>query len=495
MPNSILVIKEQVKKYQDILTKKEELTKEYSDWLELYKDIKNMVAKLRSIYEVSQTQEAKAELDKWLKEEKDYVEIINEYSEKFIALNSQLADFNEEQIEEQADYLAKVTEYEQISRRMKEIERKSKKTAGGYELIPNAEGRNKKININYVQDYINLCEKKKSVAKDVKKLWNKVINQNESKLSYPALSEDSYYNNLSLEEQIVELENRREQIKNASGIRSDINSDNKVINIPKQYIGLYVMYGTEIKKLKKQIAENRKNYLIQNNELLNLVDDNKPKDITFEFDVIEYEDWHENESYDDNPGFMKIINIKKIHNKKGIKEKIKKAICVIAASVIVLTMVSGVARKLNKVVNNSNKLDKSPKTTMVSSESFNETKKNDSAISDTQEKNNIRLNDVFSVNENAKIFKSIYDATLQRNGLDRFDVSDYRVISGMSVNYEGELYFFYATDVNAQENIDKLISCGGKVTAVLCSNPYGYEGFYNINDVNVLNNTLGGTSR
>ena len=231
MPNSILVIKEQVKKYQDILTKKEELTKEYSDWLELYKDIKNMVAKLRSIYEVSQTQEAKAELDKWLKEEKDYLEIINEYSEKFIALNSQLADFNEEQIEEQVDYLAKVTEYEQISRRMKEIERKSKKTAGGYELIANAEGRNKKININYEQDYIDLCEKKKSIAKDVKKLWSKVINQNETKLSYPALSEDNYYNNLSLEEQIAEVENRREQIKNASGIRSDINSDNKVINI------------------------------------------------------------------------------------------------------------------------------------------------------------------------------------------------------------------------------------------------------------------------
>lgn len=493
MPNSILVIKEQVKKYQDILTKKEELTKEYSDWLELYKDIKNMVAKLRSIYEVSQTQEAKAELDKWLKEEKDYLEIINEYSEKFIALKSQLADFNEEQIEEQVDYLAKVTEYEQISRRMKEIERKSKKTAGGYEIIANAEGRNKKININYAQDYIDLCEKKKSIAKDVKKLWSKVINQNETKLSYPALSEDNYYNNLSLEEQIAELENRREQIKNASGIRSDVNSDNKVINIPKQYIGLYLMYGTEIKKLKKQIAENRKNYLIQNNELLNLVDDNKPKDITFTFDAIEYEDWHEDERYDDNPGFMKIINIKKSHNKKGIKEKIKKAICVIAASAIVLTMVSVGVKKLKKAIN-SNKLDKSPNTTMVSSEPFSEVD-NDNNVPVVQEKSNIRLNDAFSVNENAKIYKSIYDATLQRNSLDRFDVSDCRVISGMSVNYEGELYFFYATNVNAQENIDELIARGGRITAVLCSNPYGYEGFYNINDVNVLNNNLGGTSR
>lgn len=496
MPNSVLNIKQKVKKYQDIITKKEELTKEYSDWLELYKEIKQLVTKLRKIYETEKTEEAKRELDKWLKEEKDYLEIINEYSDKFNEINSQLGTFDRDIIEEQALYLAKVTEYEQISKEMKAIEKRSKKAALGTSLIliPNAEGRNKKIDEAYAQDYINLCEEKKIIAKDIKILWNKVINQSDSNLSFTSLTEDAHYNSLSLEEKIVELEKRREQIRQASGIKDEVNSDGKAIDVPKQYIGLYVSYGLEIKKINKQIAENRKKYFEHNAELLNLVDDNKAKDITFMFDVIEYDEWHEEDSYDNHPGFMKIINIKKKHNKNKIKETVKKAVCFIAASAIVLTMISVGARKLKKVINNSTNFNNKPETTMVSKVPTSEPQFEEEKTENKNE-SNIVLGDSFSVRKDAKIYKSMYDATLERNSLLRYDVSDNKTIGGIAVNYEGELYFFYATDIDAQKNIDLLLASGGKVTAILGANPYGYEGFYNINDVKVLDKSLGGTSR
>lgn len=108
-----------------------------------------------------------------------------------------------------------------------------------------------------------------------------------------------------------------------------------------------------------------------------------------------------------------------------------------------------------------------------------------------------KLGDAFALKEGVQIYNNMYDATLGRNGLNPyFGIEGVdRQIGGVAVNYEGQLYFFYANDPQAEDNMNMLLASGGKVVSVLAVNEHGYEGFYNVNDINSLSQNLGGINR
>lgn len=578
MPESVSNIKDKVIHYKELIQRKEDLNKEYQSWISLYQEMAGVLRNVRAVYEVERTPEAKAELDVWLQEEKDYLEIINEYTEKFQEINEELSVFDANTLEAQADYLANLTKFQELSNRMKEIEKHSKKMVGKPEAVfvavANAEGRDKKIIDSLATDYAKLAEEKRYLSKIIKKQYNTIINNIsepessiEETITMPVVDDYSEFDfeNLSKEDKIKELEARMERMTKASGRKQRIKYKGEMIELPRVYVGQYLVCGSEIARLRKQIEEEQIEEEIAFNarierELFSEVKQQPKEPIDAEYvtlpsdeELLEKISTPEercfdlettslfklvNASYEKTKkafdvkkeekktaakskpkGFMKILNIKKPRFKKKIKEMVKKAGCVIVAGVMIavcaIPAISGLIKN-----NNKNKDDIPDFTTppSVSGEAF-ETQGdnneidytiNDTESTNTQEeeqqimveseleaiKHTFKLGEEILINEGARVHNNMYDATLNRNGLKPYFGNEVaKTVGGVAVNYEGQLYFFYANDVTSQENVDKLLANGGEIASILAMNAHGYEGFYNISDVQSLSQSIGGMNR
>jgi hypothetical protein len=102
-------------------------------------------------------------------------------------------------------------------------------------------------------------------------------------------------------------------------------------------------------------------------------------------------------------------------------------------------------------------------------------------------------NNYFTVKDNAPIYTNMYDAATNSNSLNPyFEADSQREISGIAYEYNGEMVFLNKNDSNFEEKKAYLESDGAREVAVLATNEHDsdYEGFYNIEDIN-----LGGNSR
>jgi len=196
-------------------------------------------------------------------------------------------------------------------------------------------------------------------------------------------------------------------------------------------------------------------------------------------------------------GFMKILKSRKPIDKKALKEKIKKAIPVIVAGVIVVTslVVNSILMKLN-IKKDSAALDNND----VSSSIEMVVDDVNSEVPDTNQNIDVENDYAFGVNfavkKDSLIYENMYDATLNRNGYNaKFHHNAERQIGGVSINVNGKLEWVYMSDYDADWKLQTYLQNGGKVTSVLAVNENGSEGFYNVNDVIMLNKTLGGNSR
>ncbi len=623
MPESVIDMKSNVAHYKELIKEKEKLEKEYSSWVELTHEMHTVLAKVKAVYDVGKTEEAKEELDKWLKEEKDYLEIIDEYAEKFKEINAELDSLDTALLEEQGEYLANLTRFQEISDKMKEIEKRSKKIAGGATIgtncikIENAEGRNKNIHIYFADVYRALSEEKRALAKVIRKQYNKLFNEEvvvkkETFIPHPpvgtvwdpttplhnqALTDvegnvepeketeeiniDEENKEKSKEEKIAELKARMEELRKASGRKQRIKCYGEVVELPRINVGKYLMCASELNKLTKEIEEKEKAAALESpfvteapvTPIINInnrpsidipLDDTPviqpegnmdPNDLSSPFiadakvtpvannniysseemaerynidipldgevptipteeqfnkdddeliaminkhynEIVAKKEKEKLESKEKPKGFLRILNIKKPKDKEKLKDKIKKALLVIAATVVVAVLVSPVISNMVKRSTSNNPDLGTTTSTTMQDDKFKEEKPTIIIQPEVEEKASLKLGEKLYVSENASIFNTVNDAANSVNAKNPlFDYNLDRSVGGIAVNYEGKLYFFYATDANAQENIDLLLQNGGEITAVLASNEMGYEGFYNISDVQNLNQNLGGTSR
>jgi len=375
------------------------------------------------------------------------------------------------------------------------------------------------------------------------------------------------YDALSIEDKIKKIEEKMKFFRTAPGIRQEVLYCGEIITLPSDYVNAYIICDSELKKLQKGLNDSEPKpdifyealdyvkkeenfediYSDSSSQLINksadeIVDEvfkgftpdvfhqsnEVNQNLVPSYEEEEFDRENEelfamvNKHHDDyvaslennkkskkdtKPcGFMKILKIKKPKKIENLKEKIKKAACLVAAGAILLAYSSPIFINMFNKNNNTN-INDIPEDQIVSEITEEEQEEldkvtdniiaEDSSTTATQvEDEFIKLGDKFNVKNNSKIYNTMYDATLNRDGLRPYFGTEYeRTIGGLAINYEGELYFFYSTDANAQENIDMLIANGGKITSVLSQNASGYEGFYNIEDVNSLNNTLGGMNR
>jgi len=546
MINTMNEIKDRVDAYQKLLGKKEEILKQYQSWTSLYEDAQRVLEEIEITYNASRTPEIEEKYNSWVQEKADYLEIISEYAKELEEVNQELAVYDEVRMNEQAEYIALMTKFQELSNQMKEIEKRSKKIANGAEIgtnlvmVENAEGRKTKINEHFAADYSILSMEKRNLAKKLRKQYNKVINIIEDEKEEvqeieitPAepikqVSEHAY-DNLSTEEKIKQLEEKMEFYRNASGRKCTFTYCGEKITMSRYYKGAFLVCASELKRLQKQLVnpnapqlENKRDDFYQavegtieppkvdayeeNSEFQGLKEDlirivnerytSVKKDDVVTTGVVKQ---------DKPKGFMKIINVAKSIDKEKLKSKIKKAAIVFAATTMVVA--TSIAVSIASKMGNNKKDTITPNQyenteDLTVDDNVWDVEIDDDAYDnivneETKETSAIKLGDKFFVNGGeARIYNTMYDATLERNGLSPyFDLNMERSIGGLAVNYEGELYFFYSHDANAQANVDALLQNGGSITAILGANENGYEGFYNISDVVVLNNTMGGISR
>ena len=107
----------------------------------------------------------------------------------------------------------------------------------------------------------------------------------------------------------------------------------------------------------------------------------------------------------------------------------------------------------------------------------------------------IGINDTITVKEDASIYYTQYDATEKTNALDPVHEREMeRNVIGATVKMpDGSLQF-----TQNNEMLDSLVNNGGEITSYLTGNEHEAEGFWNVNDinkVNQMNQEMGGMTR
>lgn len=569
MPNSIEIIKERVNKYKDLITKKEDLQKEYDSTNELYGDLKKELALVRAIYDAEKTEAAEIQLNEWLQQERDFLELMDEYIEKLNSVNNELGTYDEKIIKEQEEYLANVARFKIISDRMNELEKKGLKLYSKADIgtnvisLDNAEGRHKHIHQYDAEEYINLVNEKVRLAKLNHKMENKCINWVpeevvEEKIETEDMTiitpkkpsikyDDQLYRDLPVEERIKIIEEKMEAMRNAGGRKNLITCCGEKIYIAREYAGNYSYCAGLLKKYKNQLNVIE----LPNSELVKPEKDLSQKLIDSYNTGISDDDYYLGEEFDfikkqkpktfdeeefnrqndelfkmledhqkevrekeinekDNnkkAPFIKVTKVIKPKNKEKLKDKIKKYAVIIAASVALASSLVISSLLMGKQAPKNTKPQKdnlsSSTTQNVNDEELNDIKGEinediileEDIVSETED-SILGLGASISIQDDAEIYNNMYDATLKRNGLSRYFKEDInKNVGGLVVNLNGELKTYYFTNPGAEQELNDAILAGGTITSVLCANENGYEGFYNIDDVKVLSENLGGMNR
>lgn len=114
---------------------------------------------------------------------------------------------------------------------------------------------------------------------------------------------------------------------------------------------------------------------------------------------------------------------------------------------------------------------------------------------ESNEENKCSLGDIITFDEDSKIYTNSYDATYCTNSYNAyFDNSYEREIQGVVYELNGYVYTIYSFDIDAESKIQELENNGAKLTAVLVNrnditSNNSYEGYYNIESVNIKTRT------
>ena len=220
-------------------------------------------------------------------------------------------------------------------------------------------------------------------------------------------------------------------------------------------------------------------------------DKNNPNVIEAEFkvlndDVIEnkVDEVVEKEEIVKEPEQFEILSVKRPLKEK-MKAKIKKVSAAIVASMLII------ASAVPTMLPNQNNMEEV--NTRIIENIEEEKLTGNETIEEIAEK--IGINDTITVKEDASIYYTQYDATEKTNALDPVHEREMeRNVIGATVKMpDGSLQF-----TQNNEMLDSLVNNGGEITSYLTGNEHEAEGFWNINDinkVNQMNQEMGGMTR
>ena len=484
--NDIEMIKYQLQQFDNLKSSKQLLNKELGNISNLLNKANETINSLNS---QTLTQE---QYELLMQSEKDKIELvnrINEIAEKIKNVNSELQQYDISKIEEAREYISVMIEFSKISDDIKLIEKMSKKTTDQKVEVISAEGRKKKIDAEYVDEYNNLVNRKKELMSKQTLAYHKVSNIPslieqkkvvEDFSPSPAINvspskEVDVFESLSLEEKIEETKKRIDRIIKTSelpnqGKKRLITYNGQKYDIPKIYYGRFSETMRLLGKLEKEQLENNK---INEAQSLNL---EEPKS-------------------DEKEEVVEAVITKK-RNVIDLKEKLKKhwkpiiaaALAItISTSSLLATLVKNTKDKLN--IDNPYTIEEIANDYIAENHTINFDQNSISGVVPVVEKNilnnsettNISLGESVTLKSNSPIYSNMYDATTQNNKLNPLYSNNSMKINGVVFNVNGKLIF-----VNNQQQINELEQMGCQITALSLSiDGANTTGFYNINDVNV----------
>lgn len=200
---------------------------------------------------------------------------INTIAKELSQVNEKIAQYNIDSLTKISSYFSCKDSFDKVCKDIKAIEELSKESTKEKEIIPSAEGRNKKIDKELSEEYKSLVEYKKKLQSTFSKYYNDikdittVVNNTQTKEKLPpvqaqveyVLPKIKGYEDLTIDEKIKETKDRLERIFATSLLPNQgkkiivtYNGDKKTI--PRKYQGYFNETMKELRLLEGNKANN-----------------------------------------------------------------------------------------------------------------------------------------------------------------------------------------------------------------------------------------------
>lgn len=200
---------------------------------------------------------------------------INTIAKELSQVNEKIAQYNISSLTKISNYFSCKDSFDKVCKDIKAIEELSKESTKEKEIIPSAEGRNKKIDKELSEEYKSLVEYKKKLQSTFSKYYNDikdittVVNNTQTKEKLPpvqaqveyVLPKIKGYEDLTTDEKIKETKDRLERIFATSLLPNQgkkiivtYNGDKKTI--PRKYQGYFNETMKELRLLERNKANN-----------------------------------------------------------------------------------------------------------------------------------------------------------------------------------------------------------------------------------------------
>ena len=505
MMNDVEMIKYQLQQFENLKSSKQLLNKELSDVVGLLAKANETITNLSS-QNLSQEQS-----EILMQSEKDKIELvnrINEIAEKIKDVNSELQQYDTTKIDSAKNYIAVMVEFSKLSDDIKLIEKMSKKSSDSKVEVISAEGRKKKIDADYVDEYNTLVNRKKELMSKQSEAYHKISNipslMEQKKVieqienPTPVLQENKVteeidiFDNLPLEEKITETKNRIERIIKTSelpnqGKKRLITYNGNKYDIPQIYYGRFSETMQLLRRLEKEQMEKQnpieKTVIEQSENIAAPIEQNINDGQEKNVEEVKKEEQIESVIVKKR----KVIDIKE-RLKKHWKPVLAAALALtISTSALLATLVKNAKDKIN--LDNPYTIEEVAQDYVLDNQTINFQQNDVTGVVPVVEKielsypetANVVLGESVSLKNGAPIYNNMYDATNQNNKLNPLYPDSSMKINGAVFNVNGNLIY-----VNDQHKIDEFQQLGCQITALSLSiDGVNTTGFYNVNDVNI----------
>lgn len=447
----------------------------------------------------------------------DFIDLLKDQQKEFNDIKREFKFTNPEDYKERLSYLKNLIKFQDVSQKIKYIEKKSqkklKKDSLDFEILLSADGRKKKIDEREAEEYRNLVLQKKDLNRQLKKQYPSVIRK--------------YNQEISKKNQYVEFGEAKNTIEVIKEVNLDLNKtssgyfsqrldSNNWLSMKKNF-KTYLEDNLNIKdyrlinKFLTFFDEGLKYNLDfkltlfslgYSQDAIDFITDKfdaglKPIGINdnlsykfytpsiFEQDIVVEEPTENKASKVTRKG--KIINFIKKNtskeNKKIIKKGLENVAIFLGMTIITTSAVSQAVRKIPKIVEQipSNSIESQVDKTNESFITYAYDLSNEEKI-DEKDNDNNNFAEFFTVNNNSYIYNNMYDAYDNTNKIEPYyDHNISRKVKAIILKLNNELIY-----VSTQKDYDSYLKLGANPVAVLGIIDDFTEGFYRIEDTSLL---------
>lgn len=530
-----------VNTHKDNLLKQKKLLRAQEEWRLMLNDVEEMVEELQKQYEKTNSEEDKAKLEEWVKEQKDYLNLLDEYTHDINKINVDLNVYRDEDYRIELNFIERLTRYNENVKRIKEIEEISIKSlqnsdyqeSRGNHMIDDY-GCQHYILSEYVDTYAQLIYNQKQLSSYIKSNYDLIFNgvyeppikvevtpkldiepeemeyydsfndADELKIQYQKLQNILDSGKLSEEQEIELLKRFQYNIlhKPKTGKKSYEHINGEKLEIPRKYSGYY-------HNANRWLHNRLKNNIIE--EPIEKIEDTSDKSLPPKEE--EYIDINQFATNQEN----KVISIQKVSkpiNKKKLKRTLRTvgimiASTIIAGSSLIMTSINDLVKQDNNSKKQVKVTEHLEKETLVNktNDEVNEHIDNTRTHKHKHNKNyNYNLGDVVSMKQGSDIYSNAQDSVEHHNGKKPyFSNKTKNRITGITLTFKDDIATFvalpnvadtyevtiggkitYLTEKEAENKIQDMKQQGWKEEGVAVTNVNasdGITGFYNIDEI------------